>query len=230
MHLYPKPYFYQEFLRMHKFFAPGAPRHVPHDTCIFLLLSCLVKCSSSSGEHLYEKESYLLAYSTNKIWTSSLQTQHAFLKSSASVRRTAMAVVVLLLSYGTAYAETLTIAHYPYYTFVDRDRMYTVGSLFYAIYFFVSFPMFFRMDEVSMTDGCPNSSLLEADNFPVPSHILTQQDLKKRKWTATDAALDGLAAAMLVTILLDLWRISLGSILGNSVEALGSQSGGLPWM
>lgn len=61
-----------------------------------------------------------------------------------------MAVVIFLLSYGTAYAETLTIAHYPYYTFVDRDRMYTVGSLFYAIYFFVSFPMFFRMDEVSL--------------------------------------------------------------------------------
>lgn len=38
---------------------------------------------------------------------------------------------------------------YPYYTFVDRDKMYTVGSLFYAIYFFVSFPMFYRMDEVS---------------------------------------------------------------------------------
>ena len=223
---------------MHKFFAPGAPRHVPHDTCIFLLLSCLVKCSSSSGEHLYEKESYLLAYSTNKIWTSSLQTQHAFLKSSASVRRTAMAVVVLLLSYGTAYAETLTIAHYPYYTFVDRDRMYTVGSLFYAIYFFVSFPMFFRMDEVRWTDGLilesifphPASSLPETEVFLVLSFILMQQDLKKRKWTATDAALDGLAAAMLVTILLDLWRISLGSILGNSVEAMGSQSGGLPWM
>lgn len=29
----------------------------------------------------------------------------------------------------------------------DKERMYTVGSLFYAIYFFVSFPMFFRMDE-----------------------------------------------------------------------------------
>lgn len=40
-------------------------------------------------------------------------------------------------------------AQYPYYTFVDRDKMYTVGSLFYAIYFFVSFPMFYRMDEVS---------------------------------------------------------------------------------
>jgi hypothetical protein len=38
----------------------------------------------------------------------------------------------LYCSYGTAYAETLTIAHYPYYTFVDRDKMYTVGSLFYG--------------------------------------------------------------------------------------------------
>lgn len=28
-----------------------------------------------------------------------------------------------------------------------QDRMYTVGSLFYAIYFFVSFPMFYRIDE-----------------------------------------------------------------------------------
>jgi len=36
---------------------------------------------------------------------------------------------------------------FPYYTFVDKSRMYTVGSLFYAIYFFVSFPMFFRVDE-----------------------------------------------------------------------------------
>lgn len=33
---------------------------------------------------------------------------------------------------------------FPYYEFVDRDAMYTVGSLFYAIYFFVSFPMFLR--------------------------------------------------------------------------------------
>jgi hypothetical protein len=36
---------------------------------------------------------------------------------------------------------------FPYYTFIDRSRMYTVGSLFYAIYFFVSFPMFYRIDE-----------------------------------------------------------------------------------
>jgi hypothetical protein len=36
---------------------------------------------------------------------------------------------------------------FPYYTFVDRSKMYSIGSLFYAIYFFVSFPMFMRLDE-----------------------------------------------------------------------------------
>jgi hypothetical protein len=40
-----------------------------------------------------------------------------------------------------------TALQFPYYTFVDRSKMYTVGSLFYAIYFFASFPMFMRIDE-----------------------------------------------------------------------------------
>ena len=72
--------------------------------------------------------------------------------------------------------------------------MYTHGSLFYAIYFFVSFPMFYRMDESGT-----------------------------QKWTAGDAALDSLAACMLVTILLDLWRITFGAING------GVQSS-IPWL
>lgn len=41
----------------------------------------------------------------------------------------------------------LLLLQFPYYTFVDRSKMYSVGSLFYAIYFFVSFPMFIRIDE-----------------------------------------------------------------------------------
>lgn len=32
----------------------------------------------------------------------------------------------------------------PYYNFPDRTRMYQIGTFFYAIYFYVSFPMFFR--------------------------------------------------------------------------------------
>jgi len=39
------------------------------------------------------------------------------------------------------------VVQFPYYTFVDRSKMYSVGSLFYAIYFFVSFPMFMRIEE-----------------------------------------------------------------------------------
>lgn len=61
--------------------------------------------------------------------------------------------------------------------------MYTVGSLFYAIYFFVSFPMFFRMDEAP-----------------------------RRRWTVSAAFADSLAAGMAVTCLLDFWRLSLGAI------------------
>jgi cycloeucalenol cycloisomerase len=73
--------------------------------------------------------------------------------------------------------------------------MYTVGSLFYAIYFFVSFPLFFIMDEQS-----------------------------RPKWTASRAALDSLAAGMLVTILLDFWRLAIGSITGDGPTS------SLPWM
>ncbi|KAG1662634.1 hypothetical protein FOA52_009619 [Chlamydomonas sp. UWO 241] len=115
--------------------------------------------------------------------------------SSKAARVAAMGVLIFVLSYSTAYMETLTISHYPYYTFIDKAKMYTVGSLFYAIYFFVSFPMFFRIDE----------------------------DPKVRTWSLWDCATDSLAASMLVTILLDFWRLAIGDILGGG-------SGGLPWM
>merc|ERR1711976_1122977 len=108
----------------------------------------------------------------------------------------ASVALIFCLSYATAYGETLTISAFPYYSFKDKDRMYSVGSLFYAIYFFVSFPMFYRMDEDP-----------------------------KRRWTISEAAFDALAAGMLVTILLDLWRISYGSIL-EDVPAGGPPS----WM
>ncbi|OEL24931.1 Cycloeucalenol cycloisomerase, partial [Dichanthelium oligosanthes] len=72
--------------------------------------------------------------------------------------------------------------NFPYYEFIDRDIMYKVGSLFYAIYFIVSFPMFSRIDE------------------------------NDEKWNLSRVAVDSLGAAMLVTIILDLWRIFLGPV------------------
>ncbi|XP_010442523.1 PREDICTED: cycloeucalenol cycloisomerase [Camelina sativa] len=106
---------------------------------------------------------------------------------------------ILALSYFIAYLETIAIANFPYYEFVDRSAMYRVGCLFYAIYFLVSFPMFFRMDEKSSNE-----------------------------WDLSRVAVDALGAAMLVTIILDLWRLVLGPIvpLPEGQKCLES---GLPW-
>lgn len=47
------------------------------------------------------------------------------------------------MAYTTAFMETATIANYKCYTFDDWHYAATIGSLFYAIYFIVSFPMFY---------------------------------------------------------------------------------------
>ncbi|GMN56650.1 hypothetical protein TIFTF001_025760 [Ficus carica] len=106
---------------------------------------------------------------------------------------------ILALSYFIAYLETLAISNFPYYEFVDRAIMYKVGSLFYAIYFIVSFPMFLRIDEKR---GNP--------------------------WDLPRVAVDALGAAMLVTIILDLWRIFLGPIVPIPKTKQCLQPG-LPW-
>ncbi|CAO2818062.1 unnamed protein product [Amaranthus hypochondriacus] len=106
---------------------------------------------------------------------------------------------ILALSYFIAYLETIAIANFPYYDFVDRDAMYRVGCLFYAIYFIVSFPMFLRIDEK------PGD-----------------------KWDLARVAVDALGAAMLVTIILDLWRIYLGPIVPLPEEKQCAQIG-MPW-
>lgn len=90
---------------------------------------------------------------------------------------------IFVLAYLTALTEAITISHFPYYEMVDRSTFYTVGSVFYAMYFLVSFPMFKRLDED------PNTP-----------------------WSLSQVAVDALGASMLVTIVLDIWRITVGPI------------------
>ncbi|KAK6924698.1 hypothetical protein RJ641_009024, partial [Dillenia turbinata] len=111
----------------------------------------------------------------------------------------AESVWILALSYFIAFLETWAISNFPYYSFVDSVSMYKVGSLFYAIYFLVSFPMFIRIDE---KPGDP--------------------------WDLPRVAIDALGAAMLVTIILDLWRIFLGPIIPLPDTKQCTQPG-LPW-
>lgn len=54
-----------------------------------------------------------------------------------------LGLAVLCMSYTTAVMETVTIAGYKCYTFDDWHHAATVGSVFYAIYFIISFPMFY---------------------------------------------------------------------------------------
>eukprot|EP00803_Ostreobium_quekettii_P001838 evm.model.scf_2928.1 EVM.evm.TU.scf_2928.1 scf_2928:3937-5187(+) len=121
--------------------------------------------------------------------------QHATQRFGWISQNVVVALWIFVLSYSTAFMETLTIANFPYYSFVDRGRMYTVGSLFYAIYFFVSFPLFYRIEENP-----------------------------REKWTISQCTMDSLAAGMLVTMLLDFWKLGVGSIVSSSFE------GGLVWI
>lgn len=54
---------------------------------------------------------------------------------------------IFAFSYFTAFMETLTISSFPYYRFEDRFMAYTLGSAFYGIYFIVSFPAYFQLNE-----------------------------------------------------------------------------------
>jgi cycloeucalenol cycloisomerase len=129
----------------------------------------------------------------------------------------AQAVAVVALSYVTAYGETLTIAHFPHYAFTDRARMYSVGSLFYALYFIVSFPWFLSLDEEEEGGGKEG-----------------KENGGGRKATVASATAAALGAGMVVTTLLDLWRVAYGGIAppgggGRIVPGKGSGSGGALW-
>ncbi|ESQ43572.1 hypothetical protein EUTSA_v10014300mg [Eutrema salsugineum] len=125
--------------------------------------------------------------------------RHSIADLPDSLRWCFEAAWILALSYFIAYLETVAIANFPYYEFVDRSAMYRVGCLFYAIYFIVSFPMFFRMEEKSSDE-----------------------------WDLSRVAVDALGAAMLVTIILDLWRLFLGPIV-PLLEGRSCLESGLPW-
>ena len=90
---------------------------------------------------------------------------------------------------------------YPHYTHTNKSMMYSVGSLFYAIYFWVSFPAFYLMDE----------------------------DASARRSPLWRAAWDALAAGMLVLIILDFWRLYIGDIAPASSSGHPPPSG-LPWL
>ncbi|CAI5998720.1 unnamed protein product [Closterium sp. NIES-64] len=136
--------------------------------------------------------------------SSSAKSKPSTSSASSATRSSVFSLIVqgawvLALSYITAFMETATIANFEYYTFVDKAAMYRVGTLFYALYFVVSFPFFFRIDEDT------------SDSWPL-----------------SRVAVDSLGASMLVTILLDIWRLVIGPI--TQLPQTNTCASGLPWM
>ncbi len=96
-------------------------------------------------------------------------------------------VTVLSFSYFTAFMETLTISSFEHYGFaVPLRTIYTLGSAFYGLYFIVSFPVFYRLDEnISLAKGSQPHSLYQT-------------------------VMESLGAGMAVLLLLDFCRLALG--------------------
>ncbi len=97
-----------------------------------------------------------------------------------------LALATLGLAYGVAFAETLFMASdaiSDLFWYADKPRMLRYGSLFYACYFLVSLPLLARMDEP-----------------PGP------------RFSPGRAALEALAAGMLVFMILDALALLLGPL------------------
>lgn len=101
-------------------------------------------------------------------------------------RRVLYIMAVCVLSYFTAFMETLTISSFPYYSFEDRNMAYTVGSAFYGIYFLVSFPAFLEFDG-------------DVDN----------KSVNARKVSSWDAFVQSCGYGMMIMCLLDFVRLYL---------------------
>lgn len=56
-------------------------------------------------------------------------------------------ISVITLAFVTAFMETWTISSFPYYTYPDLSSMLTKGSAFYGLFFVITYPMFYRLDE-----------------------------------------------------------------------------------
>lgn len=178
-------------------------------------------------------------------WTSA-----TYASIPAWLRPIATCSLIFTMSYITAFTEAFTIQAFPYYAIVDRAFMYTVGCIIYGIYFIVSFPMYYRIDEPvrgtiisskaaeavgkgsqRAADGAASAkkqpkrrnsvaTIDAAPASPVAGSVVQVAAAELRCMSFGAACLDSLAAGMLVTILLEAWRLAYAAARGTAKEGL----------
>eukprot|EP00808_Paulinella_micropora_P001882 g36322.t1 len=105
--------------------------------------------------------------------------------------RAIVSAAVFVMATISAFMEAYTIQEFPYYSYPSRCNMFVYGSVFYGIYFWCSYPMYFRLDEVKAT------------------------------WTLGQVALDSFACCMMVTLILDFWRLLIGNVNPDTPPSTG---------
>jgi cycloeucalenol cycloisomerase len=149
---------------------------------------------------------------------------HTYARLPGWLRPLGTGALVCAMAWFTAFTEAFTIQGFPYYAIKDRLYLYTVGGIVYGLYFVVSFPMFARLDEDVVEVEAPRRAGKAGGGGG--GDAATGGDRRAHVWTLRQTLLDSLAACMLVTILLDLWRLGYLAYRGGP----GAAGGGLPWM
>lgn len=128
------------------------------------------------------------------------------------------ALFIGILAYTTAFMETKTIEGFDYWEFENRDRALVVGSGVYMLYFIVSFPKFIQVDEEEEEKSILNSSSTTMKtiktNRRITRSVFKKQEEKRKSfvWPMSRVIWDSLGSCMLVTILLDIWRLLIGKV------------------
>ncbi|XP_003385217.2 PREDICTED: cycloeucalenol cycloisomerase-like [Amphimedon queenslandica] len=91
--------------------------------------------------HPYFLSYHVLVSPVIRVFRRALSGRHYLLYHSC------FGVFVYIIAVTTAFIETYTISSFPYYTYPDFHEMLTYGSLFYGLFFLVSFPLFHFIDE-----------------------------------------------------------------------------------
>jgi len=123
-------------------------------------------------------------------------------------RQVLFVTTIVVFSYFTAFAETLTISSYEDYSFEDRNMAYTVGSAFYGIYFLVSFPAFFNFD-TKIDSACEDGLKTKKTAVVVGGGL-----------TVWDTVVSSCGYGMMIMILLDFVRLHLNTplVVGGSLD------------
>lgn len=129
-----------------------------------------------------------------------VRTSQLYVEGTSTNKMLIDSTFIGFIAYTTAFMETKTIEGFQYWEFVNRDRALIVGSMFYMIYFIVSFPMFLRLDEPRL--GQDKMWTRRSKRFVSETAA----------WPMTRVIWDSLASCMLVTIILDFWRLTVGAV------------------